>query len=94
MTFEKFSARHGVKVQQYHSDNDHFADNTFISNRGENKQLLTYCRVNDHFQNEIPERVRDIQEQNRKSFLNAINLWPKVVDLSLWSYASCYTVFL
>ncbi len=95
MAFEKFAARHGVKIQQYHADNGRFADNAFISHCEDNKQLLTYCGVNAHFQNGIAERaIRDIQEQARKSLLHAINHWPKVMDLSLWPYATCYAVFL
>jgi len=95
MAFEKFAARHGVKIQQYHADNGRFADNAFISHCEDNKQLLTYCGVNAHFQNGIAERaIRDIQEQARKSLLHAINRWPKVMDLSLWPYATRYAVFL
>ncbi len=74
MAVEKFAARHGVKSQQYHADSGCFADNAFISHYEDNKQLLTYSRVNAHYQNGITERaINNVQEQARKCLLYAIN---------------------
>ena len=61
--FELWAADKGVTIKQYHCDNGRFADNAFIGHCEENRQHITYCGVNAHFQNGIAERViRDIQE--------------------------------
>ena len=93
--FEKFAARHSVRIQQYHCDNGRFADSAFISHCEANKQLISYCGVNAHFQNGIAERaIRDIQDNARKSLLHAVNRWPNVISFALWPYAMRYAVYL
>ena len=55
----------------------------------------TYCGINAHFQNGIPERaIRNIMEARRKQLLHAMARWPNAVNLGLWSYALCYAVHL
>ena len=62
--FKCFAEGHGVHIQHYHCDNGHFADNAFITGCKQNKQHITYCGINAHFQNGIAERaIMDIQEQ-------------------------------
>ena len=74
----------GVIIKQYHCDNGRFADNAFIGHCEENRQHITYCGVNAHFQNGIAERViQDIQEQARKQLLHAKSRWSSAIDLAL-----------
>ncbi len=49
-TLETFAAEHGIKFQHYHCDNGHFSDNAFKQACHEQRQQLTFCGVNAHFQ--------------------------------------------
>ena len=51
-------------------------------------QRLTFCGVNDHFQNGIAERaIWDLSESARKQLLHARACWPAAVHFALWPYA-------
>ena len=54
--FECSAEQHGVKILHYHANNGRFADNAFISDCNAQRQSLSYCGVNAHFQNGIAER--------------------------------------
>ncbi len=49
--FERFSAEHGVRVQHYHCNNGRFADSMFHKACESQRQKLTFCGVNAHFEN-------------------------------------------
>ena len=86
--FEQFAAEHGVKIKHYHCDNGRFADNLFKQACEQNRQRLTFCGVNAHFQNGIAEcAIRDLSESARKQLLHARQRWPAAVHTALWSYA-------
>ena len=86
--FERSSEQRGVRITHYHADNGRFADNAFIQDCHANRQSLSYCGVNAHFQNGIAERrIRDLQERTRTSMLYAMNKWKKIVTINLWPYA-------
>ena len=86
--FEQFAEQHGVKIKHYHADNGRFADNAFIQDCHANRQSLSYCSVNAHFQNGKSERpIRDLQEQTRTSMVYAMNKWRKMVIINLLPYA-------
>ena len=86
--FERSADQRGVKVTHYHADNGRFADNAFINDCKAQRQGLSYCGVNAHFQNGIAERrIRDLQEQTRTSMLYAMNKWKRMVLICLWPYA-------
>eukprot|EP00978_Attheya_sp_CCMP212_P037948 scaffold183254_cov63-Attheya_sp.AAC.2 len=88
LAFEAFSMKNGVKIQHYHADNGRFADNAFIQSVQKCSQTISYCGVNAHFQNGIAEkRIRDLQEQARKTLLHAKSRWPEAITLNLWPYA-------
>ena len=89
--FEYFAESH---VQHYHCDNGHFADNAFIADCEQNKQHITYCEVNAHFQNDIAEWViGDIQDQAWKELLHARVRWPEVMHVALWPHAFRYAAY-
>ena len=86
--FERAAEQRGVKVVHYHADNGRFADNAFIADCNAQRQSLSYCGVNAHFQNGIAERrIRDLQEQTRTSMLYAMNKWKRMILICLWPYA-------
>ena len=86
--FERSAEQRGVKIIHYHADNGRFADSAFIADRKAQRQGLSYCGVNAHFQNGIAEqRIRDLQEQTRTSMLYAMNKWKRMVLICLWPYA-------
>ena len=69
--FELFAADHGVRIKQYHADNERFADNEFKQHCSQQHQAITYCGVNAHFQNGITKRsIRDITEAARTMLLH------------------------
>ena len=86
--FERAAEQRGVRILHYHADNGRFADNAFIADCNAQRQSLSYCGVNAHFQNGIAERrIRDLQEQTRTSMLYAMNKWKKMILICLWPYA-------
>ncbi len=89
--FEAYAASMGVKIQHYHADNGRFADKAFVEAVAKERQTISYCGVNAHFQNGIAEkRIRDIQEAARTSILHAQHRWPDAVEANLWPYAIRY----
>ena len=89
--FEAHSRSLGVIIQHYHCDNGRFADNAFMNSVRTSKQTITFCGVNAHFQNGRAEKkIRDLRESGRTQLLHAMNRWPGVVTLNLWSYALRY----
>ena len=86
--FESASEQCGVNIIHYHADNGRFANNAFIADCNTQRQSLSYCGVNAHFQNGIAERrIRDLQEQTRTSMLYAMNKWKRMILICLWPYA-------
>ena len=90
--FERSADQRGVKIIHYHVDNSRFADNAFIADCNNQRQSLSYCGVNTHFQNSIAERrIRDLQQQTRTSMLYAMNKWKRMILICLWPYAMRHT---
>ena len=86
--FESVAEQRRVKILHYHADNGRFADNAFIADCIAQRQSLSYCGVDAHFQNGIAERhIRDLQEQTRTSMLYAMNKWKRMILICLWPYA-------
>ena len=86
--FERSAEQRGIEIKHYHADNGCFVDNAFILDCQTNRQGLSYCGVNAHFQNGIAERcIRDLQERTRTSMLYAMSKWRKMVLINLWTYA-------
>jgi hypothetical protein len=86
--FESFAAKNGVKIQHYHCNNGGFSDNAFKQACHKQRQQLTFCGVNAHFQNGIAERaIRDLLESTHKQLLHACACWPQAVHFALWPYA-------
>ena len=78
--FESAAEQRGVKILHYHADNGRFTDNAFIADCNAQRQSLSYCGVNAHFQNGITERhIRDLQEQTQTSMLYAMKKWKKMI---------------
>jgi hypothetical protein len=70
--FKKYAAKHSVSIKHYHYHNGRFADNLFKQSCESNRQWLTFCGVNAHFQNGIAERaIRDLANSARKQLLHA-----------------------
>ena len=53
--FETFAAEYGVRIQHYHCNNGCFYDNTLKQSFHDERQQLTFCGINAHFQNGISE---------------------------------------
>ena len=88
LAFEQYARDHGVTILHYHADNGRFADNAFKASCERERQRLTFCGVNAHFQNGIAERaIRDLQDMTRKQLLHANSRWQAAVHLALWPYA-------
>ena len=86
--FERAAEQRRVKILHYHADNGRFADYVFIADCNAQRQSLSYCGVNAHFQNGIAERrIRDLQEQTRTCMLYTMNKWKRIILICLWPYA-------
>ncbi len=88
LAFEQFAAEHGVQVQHYHCDNGQFTDSMFREACKSQRQKLTFCGVNAHFQNGITEQaIQDLSKSAQKQLLHARQRWPQAVSTALWPYA-------
>ncbi len=86
--FESFAAKNCIKIQHYHCNNGQFSDNAFKQACHEQRQQLTFCGVNAHFQNGIAKQaIRDLLESARKQLRHARARWPQAVHFALWLYA-------
>jgi hypothetical protein len=66
-TFESFATKNGIKIQHYHCDNGQFSDNSFRQACHEQRQQLTFCGINAHFQNGIAKQaICNLSESARK----------------------------
>ena len=85
--FKNYARTHGVSIQQYHCDNGRFADKLFLTDVWAQRQTITFCGVNAHFENGIAERkIREVQEMTCTSLLHATARWPKAINSHLWPY--------
>ena len=86
--FEAFAATHGVTIKHYHADNRRFQDKLFHQAIHEERQTLSFCGINAHFQNRVAEkRIRDLQDNARTMLLHAHRRWEDAVTINLWPYA-------
>jgi hypothetical protein len=86
--FEGYAHTMGVRIQHYHADNGRFADNLFMKDISDQKQTITFCRVNAHFQSGIAEqRIRELQDGAWTSLIHAKHCWGTAIDVQLWPYA-------
>ena len=89
--FEEFAQMHGVRVQHYHADNGIFADNKFRQAVRDDRQTLSFCGVNSHWQNGRAERrIRELTEHARTSLIHAMRRWPSAITTNLWPHALRY----
>ena len=62
-------------------------DKGFIQDCQKQRQGLTYCRVNAHFQNGIVEKkISDLQEQTWTMMLHNLCKWSLMLSIHLWPY--------
>ena len=88
VAFETFCEARGVTVKHYHANNGRFADKGFVNHVGANRQSISYCGVNAHFQNGMAEkRIRDLQDQTTTMIMHAESRWPDVISSNLLPYA-------
>jgi Reverse transcriptase (RNA-dependent DNA polymerase) len=86
--FEIYANSYGVKIRHYHADNGRFAENLFIQEVAKERQSISFCGVNAHWQNGIAERrIRELQDQARTNLVYASHRWPNAVSVHLWPYA-------
>ena len=77
----------GVRIHHYHADNGRFAHKGFVQDCQKQRQGLTYCGVNTHFQNGIAEKkICDLQEQTQTMMLHALRKWSSMLSIHLWPY--------
>jgi hypothetical protein len=85
--FKTFATKNGIKIQHYHCNNGQFSDNSFKQACHKQRQQLTFCGVNAHFQNGTAKQaIRNLSESARKQLLHARACWPQAVHFALWPY--------
>ena len=78
----------GVMIKHYHADNGCFADNAFLKSAMDCNQMISFCRVNAHFQNgQAEKKIRDLQNLAQTQLIHAKHRWPVAVEVALWPYA-------
>ena len=93
---ETVQAKHafeGVNIRHYHADNGRFADNAFLADIKGERQTISYCGANAHFQNGRAEkRIRDLMDQARTQLIHARHRWPNAIEVNLWPNAMRYAM--
>jgi hypothetical protein len=93
--FKSFATKNGIKIQHYHSNSGKFSNNVFKQACHEQRQQLTFCGINAHFQNGIAKQaICNLLESAHKQLLHACACWPQAVHFALWPYALCNTTLL
>jgi hypothetical protein len=54
--YKRLLSNLGITSKAYHADNGHFADKGFCDDCTSCNQVITFCGVGSHHQNEIAER--------------------------------------
>lgn len=71
-------------VDTYSVNNGVFKANTFINHFREHDQILRFCGVNTHHQNEIAERaIKTFSDISRAMMLHATTHWKDRTDCTL-----------
>jgi hypothetical protein len=90
ISFEQYTAEHGIKILHYHHGNGRFHDNVFSRACHNGSQKLTFCGVNAYSQNGIAERaICNLSESAHKQLLYAHTCWPEAVHFVLLLHALC-----
>ncbi len=62
--------------------------NDYVEHAYTNQQTINFCGVNTHDQNRIAERcLRTLYDCTRTMLLHAIEHWPDVINIDLWTFA-------
>jgi hypothetical protein len=86
--FEGYARTMGVKILHYHADNGWFCENVFMKDVAEQRQTITFCGINAHFQSGVAERrICELQDGARTSLIHAKHRWGVAIDAQLWPYA-------
>jgi Reverse transcriptase (RNA-dependent DNA polymerase) len=86
--FEGYARTMGVKILHYHADNGRFCENVFMKDVADQRQTISFCGVNAHFQSGVAERrIRELQDGARTSLIHAKHRWGVAIDAQLWLYA-------
>lgn len=79
---EQFAANHCLHINQYHADNGHFANNAFRKHSSQQWQIVSFCNVNAHFQNEIAYReIKGVTKSAKIMLIHAKTWWPSAAHL-------------
>ena len=86
---KKVSAKKAfVKITHYHADNGQFTDHGFVKHCPEEKQSISYCSINAHFQNGLAKpKIHDLQKHTWTALLYTCNKWLGMITAHLWPYA-------
>jgi hypothetical protein len=57
LAFERFAEQKGITIQRYHCNNGRFADYDFKPACEQAHQRLTFCGINEYFQNGIAKKA-------------------------------------
>jgi hypothetical protein len=93
--FERFAARHGAPIKQYHGDNHPFSAQEFLDELELCEQDITYSGVGAHFQNGVAERaLQTVTSWARAMMMQQLLQWPEQFDPALWPFALEHAVFI
>ena len=76
-----------INIKTYHCDNGIFPDNIFKYHITSKEKTVSYCGVNEHFQNGKSEkRIMYFQENARVTILHAQMRWNDVITQHVFLY--------
>lgn len=82
-------------MSAYHTDNGVFKSKQFMEALGVDKQKITFCGVDAHFQNGVAENsVKMVVQKARTMMLHAALRWPGYSEQELWPMALSHAVHL
>jgi hypothetical protein len=86
--YERFLAAIGVTAKAYHADNGRFADKEFCDKCTSSNQVITFCGVGSHHQNEIAEqKIKEFTLVACILLLHAKRMLPEYISINMWPFA-------
>lgn len=86
--FEAKAKQLDVTISHYQTDNGRFTGKAFLADIIKQRQSISFCGVNAHFQNGVAKkRIRAFSDGGRTDIICAKQRWGKAVTANLWPYA-------
>jgi hypothetical protein len=87
-SYKQFLVAIGVTAKAYHADNECFADKGFCNECTLSNQVITFCGVGSHHQNEIAQqKIKELMLVACTLLLHAKRMLPEYISTIMWPFS-------